>query len=399
MTARPALVVLLPLQPSARGNGLAMRCDLLVRACGVHHDVHLVVVPVAGRPPILEPSAVPASSLEVALAPLGDARAVGSWLADPTWRARLEQLAPLPTPVAAAPPRTVAASVAAHLAGRAVAGVVACRLSVALPALALAEQLSVPLVVDVDDDDEALERSLGRPDEAADWGRVAGLVLPAATAVLAASAPVAAAVGERHGVAVSVAPNAVAVPRDVLAAAPVAAGLRVLMVGNLTYGPNAEGARWLAEAVLPRLPPGSTVDLVGPADAAVAALAGRCVHVHGVVDDLTPSYQAADVVAVPLHHGSGTRLKLLEAFALGRPVVSTTVGAEGIDARPDQHLLVADDPAAFAAALVRAAEPATRDALVASARQLVAQTYDASAVADAVARLVLDALRSPRHHP
>lgn len=394
MTARPTLVVLLPIQPSARGNGLAMRCDLLVRACATHHDVLVVVVPVAGRSPIVAPT-VDAPSLELAVADADDSHALGSWLTDARWRGRLADLAPLPPTVALAPPRLVADGVMARLAGRPIAGVVAARLGMALPGLALAEQLDVPLVLDVDDDDEALERSLGHGSSAAAWARVAATVLPSSALVVGASPGVAAAVGERHGVVVHVAPNAVEVPSAPLDLRRGDGGeLRVLMVGNLTYAPNVAGARWMVEAVRPWLPTGAEIDLVGPAADAVRELGGPGVRVHGTVDDLVPHYAAADVVAVPLQHGSGTRLKVLEAFAVGRPVVSTTVGADGLAVRSGEHLLLADDVDGFASALALAATPQCADGLVRAAHQLVTQTYDAQAVTAAVGRLVRDALRT-----
>jgi len=77
------------------------------------------------------------------------------------------------------------------------------------------------------------------------------------------------------------------------------------------------------------------------------------VHLTGAVDDALAEIAAAVVVIVPLRSGSGTRFKILEAWAAQRAVVSTTIGAEGLGARDGQHLLIADDPAAFAHAIIR----------------------------------------------
>jgi len=100
---------------------------------------------------------------------------------------------------------------------------------------------------------------------------------------------------------------------------------------------------------------------------------------------VAPYYHDADVVVVPVRAGGGTRIKLLEAFSHGRPVVSTTIGAEGIDAQPDADLLVADGPDAFAA---RCAElmrqPALRRRLAARALELVRTRHSPSRLLDAV---------------
>jgi polysaccharide biosynthesis protein PslH len=77
------------------------------------------------------------------------------------------------------------------------------------------------------------------------------------------------------------------------------------------------------------------------------------VNVVGTVPDVRPYHERAAVFVVPLRIGGGTRLKIFEAMAMERPVVSTTVGAEGLDVRNGEHLLIADTPEAFASAVVR----------------------------------------------
>lgn len=127
--------------------------------------------------------------------------------------------------------------------------------------------------------------------------------------------------------------------------------LRLLFVGTGTYWPNEHGITWLVREVLPLLRGRLDVvlEVVGsppnrPAQAPGVTYAGR-------VADLRPHYDRAHVVVVPLHRGSGTRLKVLEAMAYGRPVVSTTLGAEGLPVRPGEEFVCADDATAFAAAL------------------------------------------------
>ena len=114
--------------------------------------------------------------------------------------------------------------------------------------------------------------------------------------------------------------------------------------------------------------------------------ASRRISVVGYAREVEPYLAKASLLAVPLRSGSGMRVKILEAFARGLPVVATTLGYEGIEATPGEHLLVADDPAAFAAAVVRLAErrsywPA---ALPSNARRLVKAKYDWRCVGQAL---------------
>jgi glycosyltransferase involved in cell wall biosynthesis len=81
--------------------------------------------------------------------------------------------------------------------------------------------------------------------------------------------------------------------------------------------------------------------------------AGDAITVTGTVPDVRPYLEAASLVVVPLRVGGGTRLKIYEAMSMDRPVVSTTIGAEGLPLAEAEHIIRADDPAAFAAACVR----------------------------------------------
>jgi glycosyltransferase involved in cell wall biosynthesis len=211
-------------------------------------------------------------------------------------------------------------------------------------------------VVDADDDDERLQRDLGHDELASAHARLTGVVLPAARAVFAAGAPDAEALTRRHRLdpPAAVVPNAAPpAPTDV---GPPSGGRRALFVANLTYEPNVAGARWLVDEVLGNLGQDWRIDLVGEAVDEVAGLAGPRVGVHGRVDDLTPWYTGADVVVVPLHHGAGSRIKVLEAFARRRPVVATTVGVAGLEVVAGEHALVADDPVGFARAVESAGQ-------------------------------------------
>jgi glycosyltransferase involved in cell wall biosynthesis len=105
--------------------------------------------------------------------------------------------------------------------------------------------------------------------------------------------------------------------------------------------------------------------------------AGNGVVVTGYVADLQPVLDQSALLVVPLLSGSGMRVKILEAFARGIPIVSTTIGVEGIDARHGEHLLVADSPEDFARAVARLLrDPDLAARLARAGRQLVEARYD-----------------------
>lgn len=160
-------------------------------------------------------------------------------------------------------------------------------------------------------------------------------------------------------------------------------GFRFLFVGNLGYAPNADAVLHFCRDILPRVRAGAparvTFDVVGagaPRDLAETAGAFPGVRLLGRVDDLAPVYAGVDAVVVPLRAGGGTRIKVLEAFAHLRPVVSTPEGIEGIAALDGTHALVAEGPEAFAEACARLVrESALRSALSANALNLVNSCY------------------------
>lgn len=132
----------------------------------------------------------------------------------------------------------------------------------------------------------------------------------------------------------------------------------LLFVGSMGYPPNEEAALYFADTILPLIRTQmkeASVSIVGrqPAER-IKALAMRAgVAVSGDVPEIQPYYEQAAVVVVPLRKGSGTRLKILEALAFGKAVVSTSLGAEGLDLRPGVDLEIADDPGLFAETCVR----------------------------------------------
>jgi polysaccharide biosynthesis protein PslH len=156
-------------------------------------------------------------------------------------------------------------------------------------------------------------------------------------------------------------------------------GHRLLFVGNLRYPPNRDAVTWLAREILPlvrRQIADVHLTVVGDDDgrAAVVAPGVTCV---GQVDDVKPHYQRAQVVVAPLRAGGGTRIKILEAMALGRPVVSTGLGCAGLSVTSGHDILIGETPAALADAIVRLLSDANIGARIADrARALVERDYD-----------------------
>ena len=142
--------------------------------------------------------------------------------------------------------------------------------------------------------------------------------------------------------------------------------------------------------------------IVGEAPADVQRLGSDPnVTVVGYVDDLDRELERCDVAIVPLRIGTGTRLKILEAFAHALPVVATTIAADGLDVVPGEHLLIADTPSEFAAACVRAVQDRDlRVRMTNAARQLVEQAYDWRLVEEQLATLAAGLIRrSPAATP
>ena len=165
-------------------------------------------------------------------------------------------------------------------------------------------------------------------------------------------------------------------------------GARTLVfTGSMDWLPNEDAMLFFCADVLPlirREEPEVTLSIVGrtptPAVARLAQQHG--VVVTGRVDDVRPHMANAAVYIVPLRIGGGTRLKIFEAMAMGKAVVSTTIGAEGLPVSDGQHLVLADSAQTFADAVVRLLRNVEqRRALEAAARTLVVQRYDWAAVA------------------
>jgi glycosyltransferase involved in cell wall biosynthesis len=162
------------------------------------------------------------------------------------------------------------------------------------------------------------------------------------------------------------------------------ASSEILTAGTLFYPPNADGVRWFLREVYPlvkRQMGSARLTVVGPRPPKdIVRFAEReadGVKVTGYVPDLRPYFERAALMVVPVRAGSGMRVRILEALARGMPVVTTTLGAEGIDVVPGEHLLMADEPTEFARAVVRLLrDPALCRLLAVNGRRLIEQKYD-----------------------
>jgi glycosyltransferase involved in cell wall biosynthesis len=132
----------------------------------------------------------------------------------------------------------------------------------------------------------------------------------------------------------------------------------IVFTGSMDWMPNEDGMVYFVNEILPlieRAVPGVTLTVVGRNPTAKVRALGEGrpnVRVTGTVPDVRPFLEEASVVVVPLRIGGGTRIKIYEAMGMERAVVSTTIGAEGLDVTHDEHLILADDPAAFAGAVI-----------------------------------------------
>jgi polysaccharide biosynthesis protein PslH len=155
----------------------------------------------------------------------------------------------------------------------------------------------------------------------------------------------------------------------------------ILFLGTMYWPPNVDCVHYFCREILPivrkSVPDcGFTIAGQRPGKSVVALGSDPAVTVTGYVDDVRELASDCGAFVVPLQAGSGVRVKILNAMSMGLPVVSTSVGAEGIEAVPDEHLLIADNPEDFAAAVVRVlsdTDLATR--LGRNARQLACQKY------------------------
>ena len=184
---------------------------------------------------------------------------------------------------------------------------------------------------------------------------------------------------------------------EFFAANPAPSGARrdVLFMGRMDYHANIDAALFFVKNIWPlihaRRPELRLVIVGAQPTKPILALREQGITVTGTVDDVRPFYQSALTSVVPLRVGGGTRLKVLEAMAAGTPVVSTTLGAEGLAVRPGKDIVIADTPEAMADAVVGLQDESPQwQQLAANARRLVQIRYDWSVVGEILWRLHME---------
>lgn len=156
--------------------------------------------------------------------------------------------------------------------------------------------------------------------------------------------------------------------------------LSLLFFGALDYYPNIDGVTYFLDEIFPlirRLEPRATIRVLGRnPPPSIKAKEGNGVEITGFVEDPRPLIDRATAVVVPLRSGGGTRFKIVEAMSKGKAIVSTTIGAEGLDVEHEKNLLLADDAESFARAVERVLHtPELRAELGRAARARAVQAY------------------------
>ena len=188
-------------------------------------------------------------------------------------------------------------------------------------------------------------------------------------------------------------PNGVDLTQFTPGAKPAPESPILLYVGSMHYYPNVDAVKYFFEhcwAAIRQVVPEVRMQVVGHAPPVeiqqLDALPG--VTVIGSVPDVRPYYQTATMLIVPLRLGGGTRLKIVEAMAMGVPVVSTSVGAEGLAIQSDENIVLADDAEAFIQQILRLLQDAELRIRIAAGGRLLAQRYDWVALCQPLTELV-----------
>lgn len=184
---------------------------------------------------------------------------------------------------------------------------------------------------------------------------------------------------------IEIVPNGSDMPAELAVTRP--AGRTILFMASLSSSANVDSLAHLIDDVLPHLPPDVVVHVAGsgagPDAQAVLARADSRVRYLGYVLDAHEAMRKADVMIVPLRVGSGTRLKILEAFAVGVPVATTPKGSEGLPIQPGVHAAIAAEPREMARQVAALLDhPEQRAAMARAARQFVERTSEWTAITE-----------------
>lgn len=205
------------------------------------------------------------------------------------------------------------------------------------------------------------------------------------------------------GARVEVVPNGVDSSNEFLPAEGATDPDLITFFGRLDYYPNADAVNWFVNDVFPLVldaEPATRLLIIGPGAGGTLKLLEKThpnVRFAGVVDDLRGTVGRSALVAVPLRMGGGTRLKILEALSLARAVVSTSIGAEGLELTPGHDIALADDARRFAEEVVRLIrDPASAQELGRRGRETVKRLYDWSIIEERTAQLASGLTRRSR---
>lgn len=409
------LLYVTPVMPRPTGNGLAMRAAMALAALSRSFSVELFVVPVAGAAEapsefVLRRTArVHRLDLEHYLDPHF---ALISRVKDPLLRRAAERHYPKPNLS-----RFCTSESAQRLyewsSWPSLAAVHVMRLYLAPfvePFLRLKGGDRPACVLDLDDDEVRTRRRLAElhrshgnreaaeqeEEEGARYAAAAGQYLRAFDCVTVCSATDADRLERDYADArFSIVPNGYELIEPARPRAPSSDGpLRLLFVGALDYFPNADAVRYLCTEVHAALRSLSDreveIDIVGSggAEMALGTRFSSGVVFHGHVPSVAPFYAATDVAIAPIRAGGGTRIKILEAFAHRVPVVSTSMGMEGLNVLDGEHLLVANGAEALArACLAVKAAPSLADAVTRTASALWSRSCGVEEISTAMRRV------------
>ena len=397
MSPRPKLLFLSPITPSTTGNGLAMRAGAFLEALAADYEVHLLIVPISESIPGALPTSLAPLCRAVRRVPLSLWRTFyGRVCQHPLLHPALGWLRPFPSEWKSVTRSTVRAAL------RAFDSVPFDRIHVfrlylypfAEGYTRLEHNRAATLHLDLDEIEsrtrQALAKLPGVPGtlrrlrrEADFYRRLEQAVLPGCDRVYVCSSADAKVLRNELGIEqAAVLPNTIRLPAS---AAPTCAApdpFTFLFVGNLDYAPNRDALHWLGDTVLPelrRLARGRfRIRIIGSGRprrlrhlAAIPEFA-----LDGFVESIDAAYAACDAVLAPIRAGGGTRIKILEALAWGRPIVATPAGAAGLELVDGNELLLAEDAANFAAACARLmADPPLRHSLGSRGRLKVRECY------------------------
>jgi glycosyltransferase involved in cell wall biosynthesis len=165
----------------------------------------------------------------------------------------------------------------------------------------------------------------------------------------------------------------------------------MVFVGGLGWFPNLDAMRYFCDSVFPLVLhecPEANLTVVGknPDERAARSIAAHPgVRLTGMIDDIRDTVSAAAVYVVPLRMGGGTRLKILDALSMGKAIVTTALGCEGLEVIHGEHLLIADEPQTFAREVLRLlANPDLAVELGRRGRELVRKRYEWKVIAEAM---------------